>query len=157
MTWQSHRPKEKPRRGSGLLSETTEGSEGLGTVVYSPPECDVLARFVGELELATLVRGLCDLQRKVALSWNALVRSAASADLKGITVPSFTPASTRVSWDNLPASFLQDLNEYLAWCRMPDPLEESARARALAPRTLRLRREQIHSAVTAAVAAGIRA
>jgi hypothetical protein len=117
---------------------------------------DALARFVGELELATLVRGLRDLQRKVALSWNALVRLSASADLNGIPVPSFKPASTRVPWDQLQASFREDLNEYLAWCRMPDPLEESARARALAPRTLRLRGEQIHSALTAAVAAGVR-
>src|SRR5262249_22740879 len=34
---------------------------------------DALARFVAELELSTLVRGLRDLQRLVAQSWNALV------------------------------------------------------------------------------------
>src|SRR5262249_14369328 len=34
---------------------------------------DAVARFIGELEVATLVRGLRDLERKVALCWNALV------------------------------------------------------------------------------------
>jgi len=116
---------------------------------------DNVARFVGELELATLVRGLRDLHRKVALNWNALVQLTASPDLKVATVPSFKPQAIRVSWDELPASFRQDIEDYLAWCAMPDPLDDGARARALAPRTRHLRREQIHSAVTAAVAAGV--
>ena len=38
---------------------------------------------------------------------------------------------------------------------MPDPLDEHARAKALAPRTLHLRRNHIQSAVTAASAAGV--
>jgi integrase len=62
-----------------------------------------------------------------------------------------------VSWEDLPASFQADLDRYLAWAAVPDPLDEIARARALAPRTLRLRRDYIHSAATAAVAAGITA
>ena len=41
-----------------------------------------------------------------------------------------------------------DVERYLAWAAVPDPLAEGARARALAPRTLHLRRTQIHSAVT---------
>ena len=55
----------------------------------------------------------------------------------------------------LPATLRKEIDNYLVWCSMPDPLEESARARALAVRTVRLRREQMHSAVTAAVAAGV--
>jgi hypothetical protein len=43
----------------------------------------------------------------------------------------------------------------MSFCAVPDPLDERARAKALAPRTLRLRRHHIHSAVTAASAAGI--
>ncbi len=38
---------------------------------------------------------------------------------------------------------------------MPDPLAEGARARGLGPRTLRLQQEHIHSAASAAIAAGI--
>ena len=41
------------------------------------------------------------------------------------------------------------------WTAVPDPLDDRARQRPLAPKTRRLRREQIHSAVSAAVAAGI--
>jgi integrase len=40
---------------------------------------------------------------------------------------------------------------------VPDPLEENARARALAPQTLRLRRHYIHLAATAACEAGVKA
>jgi integrase len=116
---------------------------------------DALARFIAELELSTLVRSLRDLHRKVAQGWNALVKLAPSSKLKAVSVPSFKPATRRVDWDILPASFRQDLEDYLAWCAMPDPLDEGARARMLAPRTRRLRREQIHSAVTAALAAGV--
>jgi excisionase family DNA binding protein len=44
---------------------------------------------------------------------------------------------------------------HLAWTALPDPLDEGARKRALAPKTRHLRRDHIHSAVTAAVAAGV--
>jgi hypothetical protein len=43
----------------------------------------------------------------------------------------------------------------LAWASCSDPLQEGARAKALAPRTLRLGQEHIHSAASAAAAAGI--
>ncbi len=62
-----------------------------------------------------------------------------------------------MGWDKLPASFREDVEAYLAWCEMPDPLDDRARARALAPRTRELRRNHLHSAVTAAVASGIAA
>lgn len=115
----------------------------------------VIARFVVELELGTLVRSLGALHRQVAQSWNALVQLTAGGGLKAVTVPSFKPVPTRLSWGTLPASFRREVEEHLAWCEMPDPLDERARARALAPRSLRLRRNQIHSAVTAAVGAGV--
>jgi integrase len=41
------------------------------------------------------------------------------------------------------------------WCSVPDPLAENARARALAPATLRLRRHNIHLAASAACYGGI--
>src|SRR5438874_10118370 len=112
----------------------------------------VVARFMAELEASTLVRSLRDLQRQVALSWNVLVERNADGVLKAVLVPSFKPAPTRVGWDKLQASFREDVEAYLAWCEMPDPLDDRARARALAPRTRELRRNHLHSAVTAAVA-----
>lgn len=115
----------------------------------------IMTRFVTELEAATLVRGLRDLQRQVALAWNELVRQAGGEELKPVAVPSFRPAPTRIGWEKLPASFRDDVANYLGWCEQSDPLDERARARVLAPRTRDLRRNHIHSAVTAAVAAGI--
>src|SRR5207244_3764641 len=44
--------------------------------------------------------------------------------------------------------------EYLAWCAGSDVFAADARPRPLAPLTLRLRRVQIHAAVTALVNAG---
>ena len=62
---------------------------------------------------------------------------------------------TRVDLASLPASFTEDLERYLAWCRVSDVFDPQARVRPLKATTLHLRRQQIISAVTAAVAAGI--
>jgi hypothetical protein len=115
----------------------------------------IIARFIAELEAASLVRGIRDLHRSVAASWNALVQLQSEQGLKAVKVPSSKPAPKRMPWEDLPASLRADVDRYLAWCAVPDPLDENARARALAPRTLRLRREHIHSAATAAIAAGV--
>ena len=58
-------------------------------------------------------------------------------------------------WQDLPASFRTDVDQYLVWGAVPDPLDEKARAKALEPRTLGLRRDHIHSAATAAISAGV--
>ena len=61
----------------------------------------------------------------------------------------------RVQLDKFPVSFRRDIDQYAQWASMPDPLAEGARARALGARSLRLQREHIHSAASAAVAAGV--
>ena len=58
-------------------------------------------------------------------------------------------------WFELPASFRDEVEKYLVWCSVPDPLDDKARARALAPETLRLRHDHIHLAASAACAAGV--
>ena len=112
----------------------------------------VLERFFAELEATSLVRNLRGLRRSVAMNWNRLAR--ASAGLELVEVPDHRPPSGRVVWDDLPGSFRKEVDRYLAWCRVPDPLDDRARARALAPETVRLRRDHIHLAVSAAYAAG---
>ena len=62
-----------------------------------------------------------------------------------------------IVWDDLPKSFRKETEEYLTWCTVPDPLDEDARARALAPETVRLRRHYIQLAATAACEAGVKA
>jgi len=116
---------------------------------------EVMERFFAELDTNSLVRNLRAQRRTVAINWNKL--AGAAADLQTIEVPSHRLPSGRVSWDRLPTSLRKEVDEYLVWCRVPDPLDESARARALAPETVRLRRDHIHLAASAAVAAGVEA
>jgi integrase len=112
-----------------------------------------IERFVAELHAGTLVRQIRDQHRRVAVAWNRLA-ALEPWKLRMVQVPSSKPAPTRVAWEQLPASFRDDVERHLAWAAVPDPLDEGARARALAPATLHLRRDHLHSAVTAAVAAG---
>ena len=124
----------------------------------SPKAVDntVIERFIAELEAASLVRQLRYLHRSVTKTWNILVRLQQGQRLQTVeVVPLRNPAARRLPWEQLPASFRADVERYLAWCAVPDPLDEHARAKALAPRTRHLRRNHIQSAVTAASAAGV--
>jgi integrase len=123
----------------------------------SPERVDyaTIERFIGELDAATLVRNLRVLRGTVARTWNALVRQRPAARLHPVAVPLRGRAKRRIAWQQLPAAFRDDAEAYLAWAAMPDPLADGARAKALAPLSLRLKRTQIHSAAHAAIAAGI--
>jgi integrase len=122
-----------------------------------PAEVDdaTLERFFSELESTSLVRNLRAQRRSVAKAWNGLTTLAAGHALHRVQVPSNRPVSTRVPWLELPAPFRNEVEEYLVWCSVPDPLDDKARARALAPETIRLRRDHIHLAASAACASGI--
>ncbi len=115
----------------------------------------VMGRFMTELEAATLIRMISQQPRALAKAWNRLVRLKPEKKLNPVSVPATPCASKRVPWDTLPAAFRADVNDYLAWCTVPDPLDDETRSRALAPRTRDLQRDHIHSAVTAAVAGGV--
>ena len=115
----------------------------------------VMDRFINELDAATLTRNLAKLRRSVAIAWNALVDLHAGAGLEPVAVPPSAFVPTRIRWDVLPESFREDVERYLTWASAPDPLAEGARARALAPLSLRLQQTHIHSAANAAVAVGI--
>jgi integrase len=123
----------------------------------SPAAVDdaVLERFFSELEATSLVRNLRGQRRSVAKAWNMLVTLSPAQALRCVIIPSNGSASTRVPWLDLPASFRNEVEKYLVWCTVPDPLDENARARALARETVRLRRDHIHLAASAACAAGI--
>jgi integrase len=111
--------------------------------------------FVAELGEASLVGTLHHMPGALARLWNELVAARDGAGLRRVFVPNIKPAPTRISWDQLSASFREDVERMLAWASCPDPLGEGARAKPLAPQTLRLRQQHIHSAASAAVAAGI--
>jgi integrase len=115
----------------------------------------VIDRFVAELETASLVRKIADLGQTIVRSWNRVAGAYPEERLQEIEVTRRVNGPPRVPWHDLPASFRQDVDDYLNWASVPDPLDENARRTPLAPKTIRLHRDHIHSAVSAAVAAGI--
>jgi hypothetical protein len=121
-----------------------------------PPEAvsgAAVDRFVQDLKARTLIRNADGQRRAVLTAWNRLI--AWKPDLPAVAPALADKVLKRVPWEYLPATFFADLQEHLAWCAMPDALDDDARATRLAPSTIRLRRDQVHSAVTAAVAAGV--
>ena len=114
-----------------------------------------LDRFFAELESGSLVRNLRFQRRNVAKLWNKLVAMLPDRGLHTVQIPNWTVTSNRLPWQRLPASIRKEKDDYLRWCAVPDPLDEDARTRALAPASLRLRRDHIHLAVSAACSAGI--
>jgi integrase len=113
----------------------------------------VIAEFITVVREESLSPRPKGLHRQVALIWNEAAQDP-TLKLQRVTIPSFrTPK--RIDWKLLPATFRQDVDNYLSWCAVSDPFAADARIRALAPRTLQLRRDEIHSAVTALVKSGV--
>jgi hypothetical protein len=93
----------------------------------------VLERFFAELEANSLVRNLRFQGRNVAKLWNRVVAASAEPGLKTVDIPAKEVSWHRVSWLELPETFRRETEDYITWCTVPDPLDENARARALAP------------------------
>jgi integrase len=127
----------------------------LRKIPPSAVDNSTINRFAAELGETTLAPNLRHLPRSVAKAWNAFVASETSAGVRPVAVPSTRPTPSGISWQQLPASFREDVEDYLDWAAMPDPLAEGSRLRALAPQTLQLRKAHILSAVSAAIAVGI--
>ncbi len=72
-----------------------------------------------------------------------------------VAIPSFRPPPQRVDWDLLSDAFRQDVEAYFDWCAGADVFAADARQRPLAPRTRKLRRDEIHAAATALIASGV--
>ena len=100
----------------------------------------MLERFFAELEAQSLVRNLGFQRRNVPRLWNRMVSALPELKLTHVENPGKATSWHQVAWNDLPKSFRKETEEYLTWCTVPDPLDENARARALAPQTVRLRR-----------------
>jgi len=114
---------------------------------------EVIAGFIAAVRERSLHRKPDALHRQVGLIWNEAARDPALG-LEVVNVPSFRGPVERIDWALLTDAFKKDMEDYLSWCGVSDPFAADARSRALAPRTLRLRRDQIHAAVTALVKNG---
>src|SRR5262249_52663513 len=86
--------------------------------------------FVAELDGARLIRMLQNQRGAVERAWNALAKLHHAAGLQPVAVPTNRAASTRIPWQEFPASFRDGAARYLTWASVPDPLAEGARARA---------------------------
>jgi hypothetical protein len=108
--------------------------------------------FIAAVREGSLHRKPNDLHRQVTLIWNEVAKISG---FPSVTIASFRAPIKRVDWTHLTPAFQRDVESHLAWCGGTDVFAADARSRALAPRTLRLRRDQIHAAVTALVESGI--
>jgi integrase len=145
----------EPIEDAGIRNGLSRFARWASLRRIAPTEVDikVVERFVADLKASTLVRNLSGAKSQVFRSWNALAKHEGSAELGIVPLRTSKPVPRRLVWEILPASFREDVAAHLTWASVPDPLDERARARALSPGTLRLRKNHIHSAVTAAVAA----
>jgi integrase len=113
----------------------------------------VFADFITAVREGSLHKQPKVLHRQVTRIWNEV------ATLKGlpqVAVPSFRPPAKRIKESRLPASFIEDRDNYIAWCAASDPFTADARDKALAPRTLKLTKNQILTAVSALVKSGVK-
>jgi integrase len=115
----------------------------------------IIDRFIVDLKNSSLVRKIAELGQTIVRSWNRVAQTYPEEGLQEIEVTRRLNGPPRFPWQNFPATFRQDLDRYIEWASVPNPLDENARRIALAPKTRDLRRDHIHSAATAAVAAGI--
>jgi integrase len=116
---------------------------------------DVIEAFITTVRDQSLHQRPNALHRQTTLIWNEAARDP-KLGLRMVTVASFRGPPKRIAWNQLSEPFRQDVDTYLSWAGQSDPFATSARPRALSPGTLRLRRDQIHAAVSALVDSGIK-
>jgi integrase len=109
--------------------------------------------FVTAVREGSLHRQPNVLHRQVTLIWSEVAKLSG---FRSITIASFRPPAKRIEWTLLHKAFRQEVDNYLTWCAGTDSFADDARPRALAPGTLKLRRDQIHAAATALVESGIK-
>ncbi len=95
------------------------------------------------------------LHRQVIKIWNEVARDP-TLGLRSVSVPPSRRPPKRVDWKLLSEPFRTDVDKYLAWCAVSDPFAADARSRPISKGTRRLRRDYVHSAVTALVASGVK-
>ena len=151
--WQKLKKELRSKRhrfGLSRLAHYCTGKE------IEPEDVDdpVLTEFIESVRQGTLHRNVAKLHRNVALIWNE-VADFSRFPLGRVLVPSFQHPAKRVDWSTLPLSFQKDTAAYLDWCSGTDAFAADARPRALAPLTMQLQRNHIHSAVTALIDSGV--
>lgn len=139
---------QQTRYGLSRLA-TWASQEGL-----EPPAVDDVAflRFEEAMCTQTIARHPEATLRQMRQIWNTM---AADSTL-GLSILETRAAMrpTRIAWNSLPSSFRADVESHLAWAAGADMFAADARPRPLAPRSVVLRRNFIHSAAASLVEAG---
>jgi integrase len=152
--WMSLWGKLKTKRQRIGLSRLSHYASAAGLITADIDD-DVIASFISVIREQSLHRKPSDLHRQTTVIWNEIVSAFPELGLSQVSVPSFRAAPRRIALPTLPECFNTDLEAYMAWCTSPDPFAADARPRAIAPSTAKLRRDQIHAAVTALVESGV--
>jgi integrase len=146
-------PSERVRIG---LSRFMSNSSARGIA----PECvtdATVADFCSAVASGSLKteRQIRRLARDIPRLWNEALTACPAWPQHVFAVPDRRRRSRfKQNLESLPGTLSADLEEWLDWCAVPDPLDANARLRRLAPRTISLRREQVLAAVTAALDEG---
>jgi len=115
----------------------------------------VIADFVAAVRDGSLHPRPNHLHRRTAVIWNEVAAGLPDLGIAVVAIPSFRPPPQRVDWDLLSDAFRRDVEAYFDWCAGADVFAADARPRPLAPRTRKLRRDEIHAAATALIASGV--
>jgi integrase len=114
---------------------------------------EVIDGFIAAVREGSLHKKPDGLHRQVTAIWNKVAEDS-GLGIRRVAIPSFRKPPQRVSESLLCPLFIEDRENYLAWCGVIDPFADDARPKRLAARTLKLTRDQIHAAVTALVKSG---
>jgi hypothetical protein len=117
-----------------------------------PPEAvddAVMMAFRAWAETETLVPDVNDLLRRTSRLWNEACRTVPGWPAAPVSVPDNRPPRRRPAMADLPASFVADVEAYLAMRANPDPFDPEAPNKGLKSRTVRLRRDQLRVAAGA--------
>ena len=94
---------------------------------------EVIDRFIADLKSSSLVRKIVELGQAIVRSWNRVAQVHPEEGLQEVAVTRRLNGPPRFPWDRLPESFRQDVDMYLQWASVPDPLDDNARRSPLAP------------------------
>jgi hypothetical protein len=117
----------------------------------------VVTRFLAWLENRTLCPKPRDVVRRTPILWNEAAGTIDVWPKSKLTTLSFRPPPKRVQWCDLPESFRQDAEAYLAMRGNPDVFDERPKVpkKVLAPSTLHQQSEHIRLAASVLIEGGI--
>jgi integrase len=115
----------------------------------------VITVFAEQLLNSSGVRKPRQVHRRTAQAWNKIRLCHPDAYLSEVTLPDYRIKSTNIQPSGITPCFAGEIEAYLTWCSAADPFDDTARVRALSPKTIILRRRQIYAALTALRDAGV--